>query len=326
MGRSEDTRSRRSGTDDAGAGDPPRGQGPDRTQFVKLTQTFLDYEGKVRNMSSHTIRAYRADLNGYQSWATRNAVDPLAPSHRDLRGYLGELDAARYARSTIARRVACLRSFFGYLVEQGVVDADPTVMLSNPKQGRRLPTVVSTADVERLIDAPDIADPVGLRDSTVLELLYASGMRVSELCSLAPSNVNLRAHYATVMGKGSKERIVPLHPLACSKLSAWLNEGRPQLKPKPEVDTLFVSTRGNRLSEDAVRRIVRHYAKVAGIEGSLSPHGLRHTFATDLLNEGADLRTVQELLGHANLSTTQIYTHVSAARLREVHRHSHPRG
>lgn len=294
--------------------------------FSVLAAEFLAYEGNVRNMSVHSVRAYRADLNAYLSWATRNRVDPLTPSHRDLRGYLGELDAARYARSTIARKMACLRSFFGYLVEHGNVATNPTVMLSNPKQGRRLPKVVSTADVERLIDTPDLADPVGLRDSTLLELLYASGMRVSELCSLTPSNVNLRAHFATVMGKGSKERIVPLHPLACTKLTAWLRDGRPALDPNPDVHTLFVSTRGNRLSEDAVRRIVRRYATLAGIDGDLSPHGLRHTFATDLLNEGADLRTVQELLGHANLSTTQIYTHVSAARLREVHRQSHPRG
>lgn len=325
-----DPNENRSATNRPHTGAPDRVNADDRDSvvggFTDLAAKFLKYQGSVRNMSVHTIRAYRADLNAYVSWATRNEVHPLGPTHRELRGYLGELDAARYARSTIARKMACLRSFFGYLVEQGDIEVDPTVMLSNPKQGRRLPRVVSTADVERLIDTPDITDPVGLRDSTLLELLYASGMRVSELCSLTASNVNLRAHFATVLGKGSKERIVPLHPLACSKLTTWLRDGRPTMDPKPEVHTLFVSTRGNRLSEDAVRRIVRHYAKVAGIEGDLSPHGLRHTFATDLLNEGADLRTVQELLGHANLSTTQIYTHVSAARLREVHRQSHPRG
>lgn len=304
----------------------PTGNNQGAESFEDLSVRFLNYEGSVRNMSPHTVRAYRADLNGYSSWARRSGVDPLAPSHRELRGYLGELDAAQYARTTIARKMACLRSFFGYLLEHGDVTVDPTVMLSNPRQGRRLPQVVSTADVERMIDTPDMSEPVGLRDSTLLELLYASGIRVSELCSLTPSAVNLRAHFARVMGKGSKERIVPLHPLACTKVAAWLRDGRPVLAAKPEVETLFVSTRGNRLSEDAVRRIVRRYAALAGVEGNLSPHGLRHTFATDLLNEGADLRTVQELLGHANLSTTQIYTHVSAARLREVHRQSHPRG
>lgn len=304
----------------------PRGQQEPNSRFERLAERFLHHAGDVRGLSTHTVRAYRADLSGYGAWAARNGIDPLAPTHRDLRGYLGELDAGRYARTTIARKAACLRSFFGFLVEFGEAAVDPTAMLSNPKQGRRLPKVVSTADVERLIDFPDMSTPQGLRDSALLELLYASGMRVSELCSLTPENVNLRSNYAVVMGKGSKERIVPLHPLACTKIRSWLATARPALKPKPLVTTLFISTRGNRLSEDAVRRIVKRYAHLAGVEGDLSPHGLRHTFATDLLNEGADLRTVQELLGHTNLSTTQIYTHVSAARLREVHRQSHPRG
>ena len=296
------------------------------TRVGALAQRFISALGGVRGLSAHTVTAYRADLGDFLRWGERAEVDLLAPSHRQLRAYLGELDTAGYARTTVARRLASVRAFYRYLAEEGAISSDPSAMLANPKLPRRLPKAIATADIERLIESPDPQTPEGVRDGALLELMYASGVRVAEVCSLKPNDINLRANVARVVGKGSKERIVPLHPLACAKLERWLREGRPRFARDESTDTLFLSSRGNALSPDAVRRIVARYAREAGVEGRVTPHSVRHTFATDLLNEGVDLRTVQELLGHANLSTTQIYTHVSAARLREVHRQTHPRG
>lgn len=296
------------------------------TRAGSLAQRFVSAMAQVRGLSAHTVTAYRADLGDFLRWGERSGVNILAPTHRQLRAYLGELGAAGYARTTIARRLASVRAYYRYLAEEGEIPSDPSAMLANPKLPRRLPKAMATADVERLIEAPDPDTVEGMRDGALLELMYASGIRVAEVCSLTPTDINLRANTAVVMGKGSKQRMVPLHPLACAKIDRWLRDGRPSFAHPASPPSLFISSRGNALTPDAVRRIVSRYAAAAGVEGHITPHSVRHTFATDLLNEGVDLRTVQELLGHANLSTTQIYTHVSAARLREVHRQTHPRG
>lgn len=294
--------------------------------FRAHVDSFLDYLAEVRGVSPHTARAYRSDLAYLLDWAERSGADLGSLTKRDLRRLLGDLDAAGYTRTTIARRTSAVRALYRHLVKRGILDSDPTALLSSPKVPRRLPDTISYSDLEALIEAPDTTTPQGLRDSAILELLYASGMRVAELCALKDGDINPSAGSAVVFGKGGKQRVVPVHPKAIRKLQQWQSRGRPAMSPKRGVSAVFVSTRGNPLSTDAVRRIVKRYAQQVGVEGNVTPHVLRHSFASDLLGEGVDLRTVQELLGHENLSTTQIYTHVSGARLREIHRKSHPRG
>lgn len=291
-----------------------------------LVDRFITHLEVERGLSPNTIRAYASDLARYLEWSSRAGFDPLRLSHRQLRGYLAELDRARYARRTIARRLAAVRSFFAYLVTEGVVESDPSTVLSAPKQQRRLPRVVSDDALTALLDAPDRSTPAGVRDASLLELLYATGMRVSELTGLTMSSVDLAQGQVVVLGKGSKERILPIHPRAAALLHAYATEARPRLARPDSPSALFLSTRGRALSPEAVRRIINRRLQAAGSCAHVSPHALRHTFATHLLEAGADLRTVQELLGHIALSTTQIYTHVSMKRLQDVHRNAHPRG
>ncbi|MDP2181804.1 MAG: site-specific tyrosine recombinase [Actinomycetota bacterium] len=293
----------------------------DPSQAVDRFMTHLRVE---RRLSPHTLRAYAADIERYLDWATRVAVEPLGPTHRQLRSYLAEMDAAQYARRTIARRLSALRSWFAFLVEEGLVDTDPTIALATPKRPGRLPRILPTEVLDALIAAPATDTPEGKRDRAVLELLYASGMRVGELSALDLGDVDFAQQTVRVMGKGSKERIVPLHRRALDTLTDYIRHSRPELM-RQESSALFLSVRGNRLSADAVRRLLSRHVTSIGIDLHVSPHIIRHAFATHLLDGGADLRTVQELLGHVALSTTQIYTHVGRKRLREVHRDTHPR-
>lgn len=288
---------------------------------------FIQHAEKIRGLSPHTVRAYQADLARYFEWAERRGANPLHPSHRELRGFLAELDAAGYSRRTIARRLAAVRSFMRYLHDSGVHTADTSVVIATPKIPRTLPSVLADEAVAALLDAPDPTTPIGIRDRAVLELLHATGIRVSELSGLTRSAVDLRRGSATVLGKGGRERVVPVHRLALRRLDHYLAEGRPRLvcAGRP-TEALFLSVRGNPMSPDAVRRMLKKHLSTTGEAMSISPHTLRHTFATHLLEGGADLRSVQELLGHVALSTTQIYTHISTRRLQDVHRRAHPRG
>ncbi len=290
-----------------------------------VLDAFLVNISAERALSPHTVRAYASDLARYFEWAERSHVDPLRPSHRDLRRYLAYLDRSGYARRTVARRLAAVRTFMTYLAERGTVTSDPSRVVSAPKVPRRLPAVVSQDVLRTLLDAPDASTPVGIRDRAVLETLYATGMRVSELAGMRLERLDLHSGGVTVMGKGSRERTLPLHPYAVSRVRDYLERGRPHLVKGTDPGTVFLSTRGNALSPDAIRRLLKRHLTATGAALSLSPHALRHTFATHLLEGGADLRTVQELLGHVALSTTQIYTHVSMRRLQDVHRQAHPR-
>jgi len=289
-----------------------------------LVAAFLTELADVRGYSSHTVRAYGTDLHAYLDWATRAGVDPIRLNHRQLRLYLAELDRAKYARRTIARRLAAIRSFFAFLVERDIVESDPASILSAPKLPSRLPKTVQDESLAALLAAPDLSTAVGLRDRVVLEILYATGIRVSELSGLDLGDVDSAQGQIRVMGKGSKERIVPLHRVALAAVSQYVLDGRPALLKRP-TDALLLSSRGNRLSQDAVRRLMKRYLVETGSALSVSPHTLRHTFATHLVEGGADLRSVQELLGHVALSTTQIYTHVGKRRLKDVHEDAHPR-
>lgn len=289
-----------------------------------LVDAYLRVLSDVRGYSTHTVRAYAADLRRYLDWAERSGVDPIRIGHRQLRLYLAELDRARYARRTIARRLAAVRGLFAFLAEEQVVDSSPAEILVSPKLPQRLPKTVPDDTLAALLAAPDAETPVGMRDRVVLEVLYASGIRVSELVGLDLADVDLAQGQLRVMGKGSKERIVPVHRAAVSALQGYITIGRPRLMRGPS-EALLLSARGNRMSADSVRRALKHYLEEVGGALSISPHSLRHTFATHLVEAGADLRTVQELLGHVALSTTQIYTHVGKRRLKDVHADAHPR-
>ena len=291
-----------------------------------LVDRFIAHLEIERGLSPNTIRAYSSDLARYLEWAERTGVDPVRLSHRELRLYLAELDRARYARPTIARRLAAVRSFFAYLVTEGLVESDPSRVLSAPKQQRRLPRVVPDDALSALLDAPDRSTPTGLRDAALLELLYATGIRVSELTDMSLTSLDLAQGQVVVFGKGSKERIVPIHQHAVGLLREYVGQARPRLTRPDSPGALFLSTRGNALTPESVRRIINRHLAAAGSSVHVSPHALRHTFATHLVEAGADLRTVQELLGHIALSTTQIYTHVSMKRLQDVHKKAHPRG
>lgn len=292
----------------------------------ELVDRYLGSMSVERGASAHTVRAYASDLGKYLDWAQRSFDgDAVHIGHRQVRAWAAEMDAAGYSRRTIARRLSALRSFFGYLVQQGVLQSEPASVISAPKVPRRLPNVVPAEVVTRMLDAPDPAQPTGLRDRAVLELLYATGCRVSELSGLQLQDVDVAGGYIKVHGKGSKDRLVPVYPKALAAVTSYLKDGRPALMRPQSPANVFLSARGLALSPDAVRRLFKRYVTMAGGPTSLSPHALRHTFATDLLEGGADLRTVQELLGHVALSTTQIYTHLSMRRLQDVHRNAHPR-
>ncbi|NTW27884.1 MAG: tyrosine recombinase XerC [Coriobacteriia bacterium] len=292
----------------------------------ELVDRFLNHLAVERGASPNTVRAYSADLARYLDWAQhRGGVDPINLTHRQMRAYVAELDAAGYARRTVARRLSSVRSLFAYLVGEGLVSSEPASVIAAPKVPRRLPTVVPVDIVERLIEAPDPSKAPGLRDRAVLELLYATGARVSEVSTLRLKDLDVGQSQVKVMGKGSKERIVPVYRQAMSAIQAYLKDERPTFAKPESPDYVFLSTRGIGLSSDAIRRLFKRYLIQVGGAESLSPHAIRHTFATHLLEAGADLRTVQELLGHVALSTTQIYTHLSMKRLQDVHRNAHPR-
>ncbi len=298
---------------------------PERPSAEQLVDRFLRHLEVERGVSPNTVRAYAADLSRYLEWAERSRVDPILLSHRQMRSYLAELDRARYARRTIARRLSAIRTFFAFLHTEGVVSSDPAAVLATPKIPSRLPKVLPAEVVTALLEAPDPSTATGLRDRAVLEMLYATGARVSEISSLELGALDLSQGQVTLMGKGSKERIVPLHHIAVESIRAYLRDARPVLRSDASGDLLFLSVRGRQYSSDAIRRMFKKHLGTVGSARALSPHALRHTFATHLLDSGADLRTVQELLGHVALSTTQIYTHLSTQRLQDVHRNAHPR-
>lgn len=287
-----------------------------------------------RGLSAHTVRAYRIDLMDYLRWAARSGLDPLAVTHRQLRRYLGEMDQARYARKTVNRRLSALRGFFRWLNVTGRCASDPASVVQGPKAPSSLPKVIPAADMARLLavhgkrgldGTPRDQTPRDMRDLALLEFLYACGARISEASGLALDAVDFERAQAKVLGKGAKERIIPLHELALDAMRSYLLIGRPKLLDGRECDRFFVSSRGNPMSTDAMRKMFKATVRAAGLDDDLSPHDMRHTFATDLLSGGADLRSVQEMLGHVSLSTTQIYTHVSPERLRAVHAAAHPR-
>ncbi|HEX2543528.1 MAG TPA: site-specific tyrosine recombinase XerD [Ramlibacter sp.] len=286
---------------------------------------FIDALWLEEGLSRNTLAAYRRDLALYTRWLAERGRDLKATSETDLHGYF----AARHAASkptTANRRLTVFKRYFRWALRERLVGADPTMRLQSAKQPLRVPKTLTEAQVEALLDAPDIDTPLGLRDRTMLELMYASGLRVSELVGLKTFNVGMNEGVLRVMGKGSKERLVPFGQVAGDWIVRYLAEARAAILAGQQTQDLFVTARGHGMTRAMFWVIVKKHARTAGITAPLSPHTLRHAFATHLLNHGADLRAVQMLLGHADISTTTIYTHVARERLKVLHAQHHPRG
>ncbi|MDR2587441.1 MAG: tyrosine recombinase XerC [Coriobacteriales bacterium] len=298
-----------------------------QADWDRLVDAFLTVLRVERNLSPHTVRAYSCDLADLCTWMEREGLMLGDIEHRAARRYLAEMDRARYSRATINRRLSAVKAFFTWLVESGHLEADPLSVVSGPRQPRRLPVTLTAEDVKRLLEVSETDTPVGLRNQAIIELLYASGARISEVAGLSVNAIDFPQMRVTVFGKGSKQRIIPLHRLALRTLHEYLTIARPRLLTSADrpTDALFLSTRGTQMSADSIRKMFKQALSSAGLDPSLSPHDLRHSFATDLLDGGADLRSVQEMLGHASLSTTQIYTHLSVGHLKDTHARAHPR-
>jgi len=285
---------------------------------------YLDEIWLAKGLSNNTLAAYRRDLLALAVFLAPREL--LAARPEDLFAYLGERYEAGYASRSAARSLSCLKGFFKHAQAQGRLSRDPSAELSQPKLARGLPKSITEQDVERLLAAPDLEKPAGLRDRAMLEVLYATGLRISELVNLTSSALNRRQGAVRVVGKGGKERLVPVGITALDWLERYERDAWPLLDPGGVSQALFPSNRRRAMTRQTFWHAIKRYAAVAGISTSISPHTLRHAFATHLLNHGADLRAVQMMLGHADLSTTQIYTHVAKARLKSMHAEHHPRG
>lgn len=291
-----------------------------------LIDRFLDALWLEKGLSENTRRSYGSDLALFNGWLAERGVALPRAGEEAILDHLGWRLANGYQARSSARLLSALRGFYRYLVRDGLIADDPTLRIELPRLGRPLPKSLSEADVEALLAAPDPETPLGLRDRAMLEVLYACGLRVSELVSLTGDQVSLRQGVLRIFGKGSKERLVPLGEEALDWLERYLGEGRAALLGGRPGDVLFPSQRGEQMTRQTFWHRIKLHARQAGILAPLSPHTLRHAFATHLLNHGADLRTLQMLLGHSDLSTTQIYTHVARVRLQELHARHHPRG
>ncbi len=299
-------------------------------RLTDLTLEFLATLELERGLSRNTLEAYRSDLQQYGAFLGRRDRDPLAVTPADLSAFVSELAAGFDGRrpvapATLQRKIACLRSFYRHLRREQVLDHDPTSELRPPRSRARLPKVLSRDEVNRLLEQPRGVSPAALRDRALLETMYACGLRASEAISLELTELDLKAAMLRARGKGSKERLVPVGSKAIATLETYLAQGRPRLVGLRDEPRVFVNLRGHGLSRQGLYKIVQGHAATAGLEHRMSPHTLRHTFATHLLAGGCDLRSLQEMLGHADIGTTQIYTHLSADRLRDVYFDAHPR-
>jgi integrase/recombinase XerD len=297
-----------------------------KPETEEAIDVFVDALWAEHGLSRNTLDAYRSDLVSVAHWLDAQGLSLVAAQREHLLAYLADVVQQGRKPRTTARQLSALRRFFRYRVREGKSASDPTAQLESPRLGRPLPKSLSEEEVERLLDTPDPAKPAGLRDRAMLELLYATGLRVSELVSLRLAQLRLDQGVVKVTGKGNRERLVPLGEEAVDRLQEYLQSARGELLRGASTDALFPGNRGTAMTRQAFWHNIKRYARAAGIGASISPHTLRHAFATHLVNHGADLRTVQMLLGHADLSTTQIYTHVARERLRRLHAEHHPRG
>lgn len=300
---------------------------PERAPDDAVIERFIDVLWMERGLRTNTLSAYAADLRGLAQWLNQRRRSLLQAQRQDLQAYLADRVAAGMRLRSIRRKLTTIKRFYQHQARVGTLQADPSALIETPRLGRPLPDTLSESEVEALIRAPDTATARGLRDRSMLELIYACGLRVSELVGLTAGALNRRHGVVHLTGKGGRERLVPVGEEALDWIERYLDEARPALlRGRGTAEALFVTTRGAGMTRQAFWYMVKRYARAMGIERPLSPHTLRHAFATHLLNHGADLRVVQMLLGHSDLSTTQIYTHVAQARLQDLHARHHPRG
>jgi integrase/recombinase XerD len=298
-------------------------------RFEGLVLDFLAYLELERGLSRNTLNAYRTDLLQYGAFLAERHADALEVAPTDVSEFLAELATGNghppCAAATIHRKAACLRSFYKHLRREEMVSEDPTAALAAPRRARKLPHVLNYAEVQQLLAAPRGSEPTALRDRALLEVMYACGLRASETIGLELADIDLQRGFLRAQGKGSKERLVPLGSKAVAAVNSYLRGGRPPLVGQRSEPKLFVNFRGGPLTRQGLYKIVQKHARAAGLEGKMSPHTLRHSFATHLLAGGCDLRAVQEMLGHADVSTTQMYTHLSGEQLKEAYFRAHPR-
>ena len=299
-------------------------------RLADLILDFLGYLELERGLSRNTLEAYRSDLLQFGEFLAARGLDPVSVSHADLAAFVSELAEGSGGRppvapATLQRKIACLRSFYRHLRREQVIEQDPTAELRGPRRSKRLPKVLSRDEVRHLIEQPTGTSPAALRDRALLETMYACGLRASEAVGLELPEIDLESGIVRARGKGSKERIIPIGTKAIGALRTYIERGRPALVGIRAERRVFVNLRGGGLSRQGLYKIIQRHARSAGLEDRMSPHTLRHTFATHLLAGGCDLRSLQEMLGHSDIATTQIYTHLSTDRLRDVYFEAHPR-
>ncbi|MDO9574134.1 MAG: site-specific tyrosine recombinase XerD [Candidatus Contubernalis sp.] len=292
-------------------------------KWLKEYLYFLEVE---KGLAKNTLESYGRDLKSFFSFLnSNNCSNPVNVCRNDIVSFLLHLQKKGRAVSTISRNLASIRSFYHFLIEEQVVKQDPSSNLESPRQEKKLPEILSISEVDLLLSQPNKLEVTGIRDRAMLEVIYATGIRVSEMVSLNKTDINIDSGYLRCSGKGNKERIVPLGKIAIKNIFYYLEKSRPKLVKTEAEEAFFVNHHGNRLTRQGFWKIIKKYAQLADIKRKITPHTLRHSFATHLLENGADLRSVQEMLGHADISTTQIYTHITRKRLRGVYEKSHPR-
>ncbi len=295
---------------------------------TKLLDEFFDALWLEDGLSRNTLDSYRRDLTKFANWLQACCgIDLLDTAHADIQVYLAYLIQQQHAKSSsTSRTLSSLKRLFRYLLREGKISVDPTLQIDTPKLPRNLPKSLTEAEVEAILNTPNTQMPLGLRDRTMLEVLYATGLRVSELVNLLVTQVDLNGGFVRVLGKGNKVRVVPLGEVALDWLTRYLADSRPVLLGAKSCDAMFITNRRDAMTRQMFWYLIKKHARAGGVQSPLSPHTLRHAFATHLLNHGADLRVVQMLLGHTDISTTQIYTHVARQRMKELHHQHHPRG
>ncbi|MFH1154172.1 MAG: site-specific tyrosine recombinase XerD [Pseudomonadota bacterium] len=292
-----------------------------------LIDRYMDHLVLEKGLAANSLESYARDLKSFSDYLLANAVTDIRETDTvTVLGWLIQLQKRSLSSKSRARHLIAVRGFFGYLLQEQILEINPVKTINIPKTGMHLPGVISPDEVDRMISAPDLAIPRGLRDAAMLEVLYGAGLRVSELVSMNVRDINLDAGFVRVFGKGSRERVVPIGAHARDMTSAWLASGRPRMLGSHTSQFLFVARAGNPMTRQGFWKVLKRYAVLAGIGTNVTPHTLRHSFATHLLEGGADLRSVQTMLGHSDISTTQIYTHISRQYLSDMHRKYHPRG
>jgi len=292
----------------------------------EFIETFLNYLSVERGLSRNTISSYREDLNYYLDYLEAQGIDTLSRTTKhDITNFMLSQKDKGLAANSVARRLAAIKAFYRFLVRERILKVDPSSLIDSPKLWKKIPDALSINEVTALLEQPNIRQQQGIRDRAILEALYATGMRVSEAANLKKDNVNLEVGFLRCIGKGNKERVIPIGKKAITSLQRYLTLTRPKLLKGKAGECLFLNRFGKRISRQSLWKIIKRYARQAGIKKPIRPHILRHSFATHLLERGADLRSVQEMLGHSNISTTQIYTHINKDRLKTIHKMFHPR-